>query len=311
MSTCLPVDGFCGDQYFNIVGRPLPPGQMSDANNWAVSPNFFQTMGVPILRGRGFTMRDVEQVGARSKRYTAIINESMANKFWPGENPLGHAMYLGDSPDDPRWEIVGVCGDFVSGLDQKPEPAYFFPFSGGWNTFYAVIRTSTSAEGLTASVRQEIRSLDADVPVFNIRTMEDVLDNSSSNRRFSALLIGLFAAMALLLAAIGLYGVLSYLVSQRVSEIGIRMVLGATRTEVQRLVLEQGMRPVFAGFAVGLAAAFAVARVLRLLLFGVSPADPATFATVSILLLAVALLACYIPAFRAALIDPAVALRKE
>jgi predicted permease len=310
ISTCLPVDGFCGDQFFTIDGRTLPPGHMLDANNWAVSPEFFQTMGIPILRGRAFTAQDSQRAGGKSNRYTAIINESMAKKFWPGEDPIGHTIHFGDGPEDPRWEIVGVCGDVVSGLDREPEPAYFVPFSG-WHTFYAVVATTGRPEALSIAVLRVIGSLDPDVPAFKVRTMREVAEGSSSNRRFSALLIGLFASTALLLAAIGLYGVFSNLVSQRIGEIGIRMVLGATRTEVQRMMLEQGMRPVFAGLAGGLAAALAVTRLLRSLLFGVTPTDPTTFAVVSLLLIGVALLACALPTWRAARIDPAVALRYE
>src|SRR5579872_5866761 len=195
ISTCLPIDGFCSDQFFAIDGRPMAPGHMLAANNWSVSPEFFSTVGIPIVRGRAFTAEDARRAAGKSP-YAAIINESMAKAFWPGENPIGQRIKFDDGPDEPRWEIVGVCGDVLSGLDQKPQPTYFFPFNG-WATFYAVIETAGDPAALSSVVQRTIASLDADVPAFKIRTMREVADSSSSNRRFSALLIGVFAAAAL------------------------------------------------------------------------------------------------------------------
>ena len=310
MTNCLPIDGSCGDQFFSIDGHPLPPGHTFDADTWAVSPGFFRTMGIPILRGRGFTAQDEQLARTKSQRYTVVISRSMARQFWPGEDPIGQTIYFGDAPDDPRWEVVGVCGDVLYRLDEKPDPAYFVPLTG-WTTFYAVLDTVGRPETLAKAVAQVIASLDPDVPAFQIRTMQEVADSSTSNRRFSAVLIGLFAGTALLLAALGLYGVLSNLVSQRTGELGIRVVFGATRSQVQTLVLRQAMRPVAGGLVVGLVAALAAGRLLRSLLFGVTGTDLPTFATASLLLLAVAVLACMVPAWRAGRIDPAVALRNE
>jgi putative ABC transport system permease protein len=310
LSSCLPIDGFCGDQFFAIDGHTLAPGHMLDAFNWAVTPGFFQTMGIPILRGRPLTAQDEQRSRSKSNRYSAVISEAMAKRFWPGEDPVGQTIHFGDAADDPRWEVVGVCGDVVSSLDEKPEPAYFVPL-GEWRTFYAVIATGGSPELLSTAVRQAISSLDPDVPAFKVRTMQQVTESSRSSHRLSAVLIGLFAAIAVILAATGLYGVLSYLVSQRTGEIGIRVMLGATRMEIQRLVLTQGMRPVLTGIAVGLAAAMAATRLLRSLLFGVSSNDPATFLIAALVLTIVALLACCIPAWKAGRVDPAAAVRND
>jgi putative ABC transport system permease protein len=267
-------------------------------------------MGIPILRGRALTAQDEQRSRSKSNRYSAVISQSMARQFWPGEDPVGQTIHFGDAADDPRWEVVGVCGDVVSSLDEKPEPTYFLPL-GEWRTFYAVIATGGSPELLSTAVRQAISSLDPDVPAFKVRTMQQVNEGSGSSHRLSAVLVGIFAAIALILAATGLYGVLSYLVSQRTGEIGIRVMLGATRTEIQRLVLTQGMRPVLTGIAVGLAAAIAATRLLRSLLFGVSSNDPATFLIAALVLTTVALLACCIPAWRAGRVDPAVAFRND
>jgi putative ABC transport system permease protein len=308
ISSCLPIDGFCGDQFFLIDGHPLPPGKMLDANTWAVSTDFFRATGIPVTRGRSFSDQDIERARAKPARYTAVITEAMAKKFWRGEDPIGQAIRFGDAADDPRWEIIGVCGDVVAGLDEKAEPAYFVPLTE-WRTFYAVIATTVAPESLAAAVRQTISTLDPDVPAFRIRTMKEVSDASSSNRSFSTLLIAVFAALALLLSAIGLYGVLSYLVTQRTGEIGIRMVLGATSREVQRLVIRQGMLPVAAGLAVGVAVALAASRWLTSLLFGAASGDAIIFAGASFLVAAVSWLACLVPAARAGSVDPAVALR--
>jgi predicted permease len=310
--SCLPVTGWCGDDTFNIEGRPLPPGQFFDAINRAASPNYFSTAGIPILRGRTFTDHDGIGFDDKHLRQSAvIISQSMAREFFPNEDPIGKRIYYGDEKST-RFEIIGVCGDVIISLDDRPRPTMYQPiFDGNFSDFYAVVNTAADPQGLASAVRAEINRLDANLPVFEVRTMQDILSISAEHRQFTALLIGCFALLALVLAAVGLYGVLFYIVAQRTNEIGIRMVLGANAPEVRRLVLWQGMQPVFVGIALGLAGAIAATRYFESLLFSVKSRDPATFVLVTALLVAVALIACSIPALRATRIDPAVALRME
>jgi len=240
-----------------------------------------------------------------------IISESMAREFFPNQDPIGKRIYYGDEKST-RFEIIGICGDVIVSLDDRPRPTMYQPiFDGNWSDFNAVVQTAVDPQSLATALRGEINRLDASLPVFDIRTMQDVLHSSAEHRQFTALLIGCFALLALVLAAVGLYGVLFYIVAQRTNEIGIRMVLGATTPELRRLVLWQGMQPVFVGIALGLAGAIAATRYFESLLFSVKGHDPATFVLVTALLVAVALIACSIPALRATRIDPAVALRME
>jgi predicted permease len=310
--SCLPVGGYCGDNAFSIEGRPLPPGQFLIALNRAASPEYFATAGIPILRGRTFTDRD--GLGFDDEHLhtgAVVISESMAHEFWPSEDPIGKRIYFGDEKSS-RFEIIGICGDVVISLDDRPRPTMYQPMFDGWLTdFYAVIRTAPDPQGLSSAIRSEVNHLDASLPVFDVRTMQDFLHESAAQRQFTAGLVGCFAFLALLLAAVGIYGVLYYMVVQRTNEIGIRVTLGATTSQVRRLVLWQGMQPVFFGTALGLAAAVAVTRYFESLLFGVPASDPTTFAVVTALLLGVASVACSIPALRATRIDPAMALRTE
>jgi predicted permease len=314
LASCLPVGGYCGDSAFTIEGRPQPPGQFVIALNRAASPGYFATAGIPILRGRTFS----ENVGTGSdgqhpRATEMIISESMAREFFPTEDPIGKRIYFGDGGEKtPRYEIVGVCGDVKISLDERIRPTMYKPiFEGGWTDYYTVLRTAGEPGSVAAAVRSEINRLDPNLPVFEVRAMQDLVENSAANRAFTALLIGCFAAVALVLAVVGLYGVLYYIVAQRTNEIGIRVTLGATATQVRRLVLWQGMRPVLAGAALGLAGAFAATLYFQSLLFGVKPGDPATFGAVTALLVGVAFVACAIPAMRATRIDPAAALRSE
>jgi putative ABC transport system permease protein len=299
---CLPVAGYCGDNSFTIEGHPLPPGQFQLALNRAASPDYFATMDIPLLAGRIFTPRDERAV---------IISESMARQFWPQGNALGQRIYFGDD-HSPRYEITGIVGDVLIGLEDHPRPTLYVPaLEGGHTDFYAVVRTEGDPAALASSVRHAISSIDADIPAFKIRTMAEILGQSGEHRAFTAVLLASFAGLALVLSAVGLYGVLSYLIAQRTAEIGIRMALGAGGIDVCRLVLLQGLRPTFLGLFIGLVAAAALTRTIHSLLFGVRAMDITTFVSVPLLLLLVALIACAMPVWRAVRVDPALALRSE
>ena len=293
---------------FYIQGRPpYKPGEGPSTNYYAVSPDYFKAMGIPLLRGRIFNDRDVE--GAPR---VAIINETMAKRFFADEDPIGKRIHVTNGPETFR-EIVGIVGDVRQyGLDRTPplqtyEPHMQAAFSG----MSLVVRTAGDPTNLSAGVRGQVKTIDKDQPVSNIRTMEQIVSSSVADRRFSMLLLGVFAAVALILAAVGIYGVMAYSVSQRTHEIGIRLALGATARDVLRLVVGQGMLLAIVGVIIGLAASFGVTRWISTMLFGVSTTDVAIFSAIPLLLAAVALVACLVPARRATKVDPIVALRCE
>jgi predicted permease len=295
------------DAFFTINGRVGGPQPGYAADFDFCTPHYFRAMGIPLIRGRPFNERD-----PTSAAPVAIINEALAREYFPNEDPLGQHI----TQENNSWEIVGIVGDVrASGLAEKVRPLVYRPQSFGsayWNIrANLVVRTSLSPRGMAESIRQVILGVDPDQPVANVRTMEGVIAASVLQRRFILMLLGLFAGAALLLAAIGLYGVIAYAVSQRTREIGIRIALGATRQNVLSLVLGQGMKLALIGVGVGVAAAMALTRVMRNLLYEVKPTDPLTFACVAILLLGVALLACWLPARRATRVDPMEALRYE
>src|ERR1017187_104227 len=313
---CAPVSGHCSDSVFYIEGHPLPPGELMDALTRGADPGYFKTAGIPLLKGRAFTPRDgVGFDDLHPPPGTVVVSESWAKRYLPGENALGKRItFSEDSPTEryPRYEIIGVVGDVVKRLDAPVQPTMYFPIlDGQWHQAYLVLHTSGDPHRVAAAARRQINALDRDLPVFAIRTMDEIIDRSAQNREFSVLLLGSFAALALLLAAVGLYGVLSYVVSQRTGEIGIRMALGAQSREVRRLILVQGMKPALAGIAAGLIGAAFSTKLLRGMLFGVGAGDPLTFVTVPLVLLSVAAIACLIPAMRATRIDPTLALRRE
>jgi predicted permease len=309
---CLPVDGYCGDNSFSIEGRPLPPGHFNMALERSASPGYFRVAGIPLLAGRTFTERDGRGYDDQHPHPSAvIISESMAKKYWNGENALGKRIFFGDGKS-PRYEVIGIVGDVLISLDGHPQPAMYRPeFEGGNTDFYAVLEIAGDPSALASSVRRVIGAIDPDIPAYKIRAMTEVVGNSAAHQAFTALLLGSFAALALLLSAVGLYGVLSYLTTRRTAEMGVRIALGASRGKVCRLVLAQGLRPTCLGLIVGLAGAAALTRTLKSVLFGVAATDWITFASAAALLMLVAVVACVIPAWRAACIDPVRALRNE
>ncbi|MHB8755755.1 MAG: ADOP family duplicated permease [Candidatus Acidiferrales bacterium] len=295
---------------FSIVGNPpLPPGKSITADYATVSPDYFRVMRIPLLRGRFFTEED-----SPSNPKVAIISETLARRYFPNRNPIGRQMRFGFPPNsNVLREIVGVVGDVRdTALSQKPGSMMYVPFAqaplyGG----EVVVRSSLSASSVAASIRQAVQSIDKDLPVTDIERFPDALDASAAQERFRTLLLSSFSAIALLLAAVGIFGVISYSASQRTHEIGIRMALGAQPRDVLRLILGQGGKMALIGVGIGILAALGLTRLMASLLYNVSATDPVTFAAVAILLTAVAMLACYIPARRAMRVDPMVALRYE
>jgi len=276
-----------------------------------ISPRYFETMGIPLLKGRAFTEEDKAESPA-----VIVISETTARQFWPGEDALGKQLKIGfPSNSENKWlTVIGVVKDVRQyELVVEPKPQMYLPFTQA-NFFEPralVVKTNLEPLSLAATVRKTVWEIDRDQPVSNIASMENIVSNSVARQRFSMLLLGIFASLALVLAAVGIYGVMSYSVAQRTPEIGIRMALGAQRGDVLKLTIGQGLRLVVTGVIIGLAAAFVLSRVMSSLLFGISPTDPLTFITISLVLVSVAILASYIPALRASRVDPMFALRYE
>jgi putative ABC transport system permease protein len=295
---------------FEIDGRPpLQPGATQSTNYYSVSADYFKAMGIPLRRGRWFTTRDTKD----SPR-VALINETMATKMFPDEDPIGKRITFDDRQKDPEWfEIVGIVGDVKQyGLEQATTMQTYEPYTQQtFPSMTLVLRTAGDPTNLIATIRSEVLKLDKEQPATDIKTLNQFFSTAIAQQRFSVVLLGVFAVVALVLAAVGIYGVLSYAVTQRTHEIGIRMALGAGRRDVLRLVVGHGMLLTVIGVAGGLGAAFGLTRLMVSLLFGVTATDAVTFASVASVLLAVALLACYIPARRATKVDPLVALRYE
>jgi putative ABC transport system permease protein len=307
----LPVVATISTSDFTIKGRPVASGHEPSVNARLVSPRYFQTMGIPFVQGRDFTARDTKEMPD-----AVIVNQMMAERFWPGEDPLGQYIQL--SAETTRWrEVVGVVGnEKLSGLDNEVGPAVYIPISQ--NTFpnaarsiFLVVRAEGDPVRLAPSIQKELRSMDQEQALFQVRPLEEVISNSLSQRRFNSLLLVIFGALAGLMAAVGIYGVIAYSVTQRTNEIGIRLALGAQPKDVLKMILGQGIKLTLIGVAIGLVAAFALTRILSSLLYGVSATDPLTFLGVPLLLTAVAALASYLPARRATKVDPCVALRYD
>ena len=316
LTNYLPLSGSDSGTSFNIEGRPpLPAGEFLEAAPRWISPDYFRALGITILRGRALSEQDIA-----SDRHVALINETMARRFWPGEDPIGKRITM-ESPEKPVWhEIVGVVADVRhTALDAESEPEMYYPYlfpseadSSPWTSMYLVVRANhDDSSGLAVALRREVLAVDKDQPVYNVASMAQLMSTSLSQRRFNMQLVGFFAAVALMLAAVGLYGVMSYVVTQRTHEIGLRMALGAQARDVLKLVVKQGMALALVGVVIGLIASLALTRLMKNLLFGVSTTDPATLAGVALLLILAALLACYLPARRATKVDPLVALRYE
>jgi putative ABC transport system permease protein len=309
---------FNNDTIMQIEGRPFDLNATNLSTDFTtVTPAYFQTMGVRLLRGRLFN--DGDQEGALP---VAVISETLARAHWPNEDPLGRRVRLLDAPPERAttryMTIVGVVADVKNqGLNATPRQEMYVSLgqqaSTGVNirSMALVLRTELEPLTLAQTVREAVWSVDRNIPIANVQTMEQILAASVAQRRFNATLLGVFALVALCLSAGGIYGVLAYSVSRRTQEIGVRMALGANRRAVLRLIIKQGMRLALTGVALGLAAALALTRLLAALLFGVSATDPVTFALIALLLLLVALLACWLPARRATKVDPLVALRTE
>jgi predicted permease len=305
----LPIEGSQWNSPFMVADKPVPqPGAFSYASFTPVSANYFETMGSQLLAGRAFSEAEMNDTPA-----VTVINESLARQLWPGENPIGKRLKQGAADSQAAWrEVVGVVTDVkLMGLEQEAPLHVYLPLAQrNSSSVGLVVRTEGEPLTLAKTVEQTIRSLDKDLPLTS-RSMDEVLGNAMARQRLTLTLLAILALLALLLAGIGIYGVLSYAVTQRRQEIGIRLALGATARDVLQLALTQGMKLALLGIVLGVAVAIAATRWLQGLLYGVAPTDPLTFVGAALLLLLVALLACWIPARRAARIDPLTALRHE
>jgi putative ABC transport system permease protein len=290
----------------------LPEGEAAGAGDYPqavyfnVSPNYFATMGIPLLRGRDFSSADNP-----SGPQVAIINQTMAQRFWPNQSAVGKRLAL--VRQKSTVEIIGIVGDIERyGLDEKVQPEIYFPYSqqARWATYF-VARTDRAAGSFKEDLQNRLASIDSEIRLSRTSSMDDLITSSLKRPRFNLILVAIFATTALLLAAIGIYGVMSYLVAQQTREIGIRSALGAKRSHILKLVIGRGVGMAFIGIVLGLVASFGLTRFLAGLLYGVTAVDPVTFIGISILLLIVSVLACYVPARRATKVDPLVALRYE
>jgi predicted permease len=308
----LPVTGRGVGAWLNIVDRPTAPNATPPAEAYrVVAPDYFSTAGIRLVRGRFPTLDDrVDHAPA------VVVNEALARKYWPNEDPIGKQIMLGAPGNylNPPSPIVGIVGDTPdAGLDSPPIPVVFLPMrvAPWWSFFTYVIRTSGPPEAVMPVVRRELRAAFPTVAIRNVQTMESVLHDSVAPARLSMRLIGAFAIVALITAALGVFGVLSFVVAQRTRELGIRMALGAAPGDVRRMVIGYGGRLAAAGLVIGLLGSLALTRLISKLLFGVAPTDPLTFASVSVILLGIGVLASWLPARRATRIDPIAALRSD
>jgi putative ABC transport system permease protein len=310
LGTVVPLTGNHSRGDITIEGVPIPdPGKYPHPDYHSISADYTNVLGIPLMRGRTFTEGDTETAAP-----VALINTTMARRYWPNEDAVGKRFHWGHpTSKDPWITIVGVVGDTkLYGLSNPSRLEIYLPFRQESLTgMYLVLRSAVDPASLTSSVRDAVASIDKDQPVFNVVTMQHLVEDSVSTPHLTLVLLGLFSGLALVLAAIGIYGVISYSVQQRTHEIGIRMALGAQRSNVLRLVVSQGVKLATIGVVIGIAAALGLMRLMSSLLFGVSANDPVTFAAASAILLLVALAACYIPARRAIAVDPMVALRYE
>ena len=304
-----PFMGLGAATGFDIEGQPvLPSAQKATTEVRVVDQDYFKTMGIPLLKGRTFTDREETQ-----ESRVVIISDGLARQYFPNESPLGKRITISMKEQNDPCEIIGVVGDVkMKGLDIATRPMVYWPHAElPYLRMTLLVRTNGSTAGIAGSLEREVRALDKDQPISDVRTMNEWLADSIARARFATFLLGIFAIVALVLASLGIYGVMAYSVTQRTNEIGIRMALGATRGDVVLLVLKRGLLLAVSGVAIGLIGSVGLTRLLAGLLFGVSVTDPAIFGLVPILLFAIALLAVYLPARRATRVDPLVALRYE
>jgi putative ABC transport system permease protein len=309
----VPFSGRGGDRSFFIEGRPLGPREASpDEQLRFVSAGYFSTMEIPVVSGREFTERD-RLDGPR----VAVVNDALARKYWPGESAVGKRVEFIRNTNN-WYQVAGVVGNVkYRGLDVAEKPEMYVPAlqplfpDARMPAMDVVVRTASDPRAMVLALRHEVLAIDPDQPIADVRTMEERINESLSSRRFNTMLLGSFAALALMLAGVGIYGLVAYSVTQRKHEIGVRVALGAQHSDVLALLVGEGMALVLLGAGVGLVAAFALTRVMSGLLFGVSATDPATFVAITAVLTAVALVASYIPARRATRVDPVVTLRGE
>ena len=303
--TVPPLGGHFMDNTFTVDGRaPLPTGQFMYAVVRAADPEYFKSVGTRLLRGRVFT--DTDRLDAADK---TVITEAMAAAYFSGEDPIGKRIRLSDSES---YEIVGIVADSRQNLASPAEPMMYFPLLKGSFSFATLmVRASGDPNSLSLPVQKEMRNLEPDLPAVTVRSMDEMMFGSTQQNRFGLTLIALFAGLAVILASVGLYGVLAYTVGQRTGELGVRIALGADTKKIARLVLWQGLKPAIVGIVLGLAGSLAATRLVQTMLYDVKPGDPIVLAGVVILLVMITLVACFVPAWRAARIDPVTALRAE
>jgi putative ABC transport system permease protein len=306
----VPITGFA-TVIFTAQGQPVPNGQEPRADYRTITVDYFRAMGIRLVKGREFSDRD-----DAAAPDAVIVNEELTRRYWPGEDPIGKRLQVGT--ELTRWrEVVGVVGNAkLSSLEAKVDPAIYIPFpQNTWpnaiRNSFVVLRTSTDPQSVIPEIRTALRSIDPLLPIAQVRTMEDILGESVSQRRFNTALLALFAFVAGVLAVVGIYGVMSYTTTQRTREVGIRIALGAKQSDITKLVTWSGARLAALGVALGVVMAAIASRWLSSLLFGITATDPATFVFTALLSAAVTVLASYIPSRRAARIDPITALRQD
>jgi predicted permease len=308
LSTILPGEGYGRDDTFTIHEHPaLPQGQVIDASTTFIDPGYFAAMQIPLVSGRLLTAND--RLG---RTLSVVVNESLVRQDFPGEDPLGKQIVSAATEDEQSYEIVGVVADTKDSVAAPTRAAIYFPlYLGSERSVTLAVRTRVEPASMALPIQKVLAAIDKDVPVAHVLTMEQVIGNATLESSFDAVLLLAFALLSLILAAVGLFGVLSFLVSQRTAEIGIRLALGAERNQIARLMLADGLRPALVGLVLGLAASASITRLIQSMLFGTHPLDPTVFAVVTVTLLSVAIAACFIPAWRASRLDPTQALRTE
>ncbi|MCA1816326.1 MAG: ABC transporter permease, partial [Acidobacteria bacterium] len=310
VTSVLPVSGNFDGRTVEIEGRAYGAGEQPDAENYFVSPGYLRAMSVPLVRGREFNEADT-----KDSQPVAVVSRTFAREQWGDADPIGKRLRYYDpyAKGKPWRTVVGVVADVkLTRLDAKDAGGLYVPEAQAPSSAMTlVVKTSANPAGVVPAVRDEVRGIDKELALFNVKTMDELVSDSILLRRFAMLLLGAFAALALVLASVGIYGVISYTVTRRTHEIGVRMALGATASDILRMVVRQGMGLTLAGVAVGVGVALALTRALRTLLYEVSPTDPSVFVGISLLLASVALAACLVPARRATRVDPMIALRDE